>query len=50
VPLMKIYADAFVNSDINLAAATSVLYAVAVLVISVVASRLVARRASGWSR
>ena len=50
VPLMKIYTDAFVNSDINLAAATSVLYAVAVLIISVIASRLVARRASGWSR
>lgn len=50
VPLMKIYTDAFVNSDINLAAATSVLYAAAVLIISVIASRLVARRASGWSR
>ncbi|HEY4453309.1 MAG TPA: sugar ABC transporter permease [Pseudonocardiaceae bacterium] len=50
VPLMKIYTDAFVNSDINLAAATSVLYAVAVLIISVIASRLVARRAAGWSR
>jgi multiple sugar transport system permease protein len=50
VPLMKIYTDAFVNSDVNLAAATSVLYAVAVLIISVIASRLVARRASGWSR
>lgn len=50
VPLMKIYTDAFVNSDINLAAATSVLYAAAVLIISVIASRLVARRAAGWSR
>jgi multiple sugar transport system permease protein len=50
VPLMKIYTDAFVNSDINLAAATSVLYAVAVLIISVIASRLVARRSAGWSR
>jgi multiple sugar transport system permease protein len=50
VPLMKIYTDAFVNSDINSAAAISVLYAAAVLIISVIASRLVARRSSGWSR
>jgi len=49
VPLMKIYTDAFVNSDVNLAAATSVLYAFAVLIISVIASRLVARRSAGWS-
>jgi multiple sugar transport system permease protein len=47
---MKIYTDAFVNSDINSAAAISVLYAAAVLIISVIASRLVARRSSGWSR
>ncbi|HEX4226988.1 MAG TPA: sugar ABC transporter permease [Pseudonocardiaceae bacterium] len=50
VPLMKIYTDAFVNSDINSAAAISVLYAATVLIISVIASRLVARRSSGWSR
>ncbi|HEX3785391.1 MAG TPA: sugar ABC transporter permease [Pseudonocardiaceae bacterium] len=49
VPLMKIYTEAFVDSDVNLAAATSVLYALAVLIISVVASRLVARRSAGWS-
>jgi multiple sugar transport system permease protein len=44
VPLMKIYTDAFVNSDLNLAAAVSVLYALAALVVSIIASRLVTAR------
>jgi multiple sugar transport system permease protein len=41
VPLMKIYADAFVDSDIYQAAATSVLFALAVLAVSSVAARVV---------
>lgn len=37
---MKIYTDAFVDSDINLAAATSVVFAAGILVVSVVVGRL----------
>jgi multiple sugar transport system permease protein len=44
VPLMKVYTDAFVNSDIYQAAATSVLIAAAALVVSFIAARLVAAR------
>jgi multiple sugar transport system permease protein len=43
VPLMKIYEDAFVNSDVNKAAATSVLFVIAALAVSFVASRTVSR-------
>jgi multiple sugar transport system permease protein len=43
VPLMKIYQDAFVNSDVNKAAATSVLFVLAALAVSFVASRTVSR-------
>jgi len=39
VPLMKVYTDAFVNSDIYQAAATSVLIAAAALVVSFIAAR-----------
>lgn len=45
VPLMKIYTDAFVNSDIYSAAATSTLITVAALLVSFVAARLVSRGA-----
>jgi multiple sugar transport system permease protein len=44
VPLMKIYTDAFVNSDIYQAAATSVVLAVAALVVSFAAARVVQSR------
>jgi multiple sugar transport system permease protein len=44
-PLMKIYKDAFVDSDIYSAAATSVLYTLAALVVSVVAAKFVQRGA-----
>jgi multiple sugar transport system permease protein len=44
-PLMKIYKDAFVDSDIYSAAATSVLYTLAALVVSVVAAKVVQRGA-----
>ncbi|MFI9382900.1 carbohydrate ABC transporter permease [Kutzneria sp. NPDC052558] len=43
VPLMKIYEDAFVDSDVNKAAATSVLFVLAALAVSFVASRTVSR-------
>ncbi len=43
VPLMKIYEDAFVNSDVYKAAATSVLFVIAALAVSFVASRTVSR-------
>jgi len=43
VPLMKIYEDAFVDSDVNKAAATSVLFVFAALAVSFVASRTVSR-------
>ena len=43
VPLMKIYQDAFVDSDVNKAAATSVLFVIAALAVSFVASRTVSR-------
>jgi multiple sugar transport system permease protein len=46
VPLMKVYTDAFVNSDIYQAAATSVLIAGAALVVSFLAARVVAARVS----
>jgi multiple sugar transport system permease protein len=45
-PLMKIYTDAFVNSDIYRAAATSVLFALAALILSFVAARIVQSRVS----
>ncbi|MGW0833299.1 carbohydrate ABC transporter permease [Streptomyces prunicolor] len=40
VPLMKIYTDAFVDSDIHLAAATSVVFAAGILAVSVIVGRL----------
>jgi multiple sugar transport system permease protein len=46
VPLMKVYTDAFVNSDLYQAAATSVLIAAAALIVSFVAARMVATRVS----
>ncbi|AHH94563.1 sugar ABC transporter permease [Kutzneria viridogrisea] len=46
VPLMKIYDDAFVDSDLNHAAATSVLFTAAALLVSWVASRFVQSRAA----
>jgi multiple sugar transport system permease protein len=46
VPLMKIYTDAFVNADIYRAAATSIIFAAGVLVVSFAASRAVQARAS----
>jgi multiple sugar transport system permease protein len=46
VPLMKIYAAAFVDSDLYQAAATSVLFALAALAVSFVAARLVQRGVS----
>jgi multiple sugar transport system permease protein len=46
VPLMKVYTDAFVNSDLYQAAATSVLIAAAALIVSFVAARVVATRVS----
>jgi multiple sugar transport system permease protein len=44
-PLMKIYKDAFVDSDIYSAAATSVLFTVAALIVSFVAAKTVQRGA-----
>jgi multiple sugar transport system permease protein len=44
-PLMKIYKDAFVDSDIYSAAATSVLFTVAALLVSFVAAKTVQRGA-----
>jgi multiple sugar transport system permease protein len=44
VPLMKIYTDAFVNSDIHQAAATSVLFALATLIGSFIMARTVQAR------
>lgn len=43
-PLMKIYQDAFVDSDIYSAAATSVLFTLAALIVSFVAAKTVQRR------
>jgi multiple sugar transport system permease protein len=42
-PLMKIYKDAFVDSDIYSAAATSIVFTVAALVLSFVAAKVVQR-------
>ncbi|RSM81237.1 sugar ABC transporter permease [Kibdelosporangium aridum] len=42
-PMMKIYKDAFVDSDIYSAAATSVLFTVAALIVSFVAAKVVQR-------
>jgi multiple sugar transport system permease protein len=42
-PLMKIYKDAFVDSDVYSAAATSIVFTVAALVLSFVAAKLVQR-------
>lgn len=42
-PLMKIYKDAFMDSDIYRAAATSVLFTVAALIVSFLAARFVQR-------
>jgi multiple sugar transport system permease protein len=50
VPLMKVYTDAFVNSDIYSAAATSVVLAVAALAVSFVAARVVQARVAGGGR
>lgn len=50
VPLMKIYNDAFVDSDIYRAAATSVLFTIAALIVSFLASRTVQSRVSGADR
>jgi multiple sugar transport system permease protein len=46
VPLMKIYTDAFVNADIYRAAATSIIFAAGVLIVSFAAGRLVQSRVS----
>ncbi|MCW2878693.1 MAG: binding-protein-dependent transporter inner rane component [Sphaerisporangium sp.] len=46
VPLMKIYTDAFVNADIYRAAATSIVFALGVLVVSFAAGRIVQARVS----
>ncbi|MFC4943733.1 carbohydrate ABC transporter permease [Pseudonocardia sp. GCM10023141] len=46
VPLMKIYNDAFVDSDLSQAAATSVVFTVVTLGVSFVAARLIQRRVS----
>ncbi|WP_036324820.1 carbohydrate ABC transporter permease [Microbispora sp. ATCC PTA-5024] len=45
VPLMKIYTDAFVNADIYHAAATSIVFAAGVLIVSFAAARMVQSRA-----
>lgn len=50
VPLMKVYTDAFVNSDIYVAAATSVVLAVAALIVSFVAARVVQARVAQGDR
>ncbi|MGI5239827.1 carbohydrate ABC transporter permease [Dactylosporangium sp. CA-139066] len=50
VPLMKVYTDAFVNSDIYSAAATSVVLAVVALAVSFVAARVVSSRVAGVKR
>ncbi|QMU71387.1 carbohydrate ABC transporter permease [Streptacidiphilus sp. P02-A3a] len=44
VPLMQIYTDAFVNSDVHQAAATSIIFAVGILTVSFVVGRLVQSR------
>ncbi|MGW1208085.1 carbohydrate ABC transporter permease [Streptomyces sp. NPDC002499] len=44
VPLMKIYTDAFVDSDIHLAAATSIVFAVGILAVSLLVGRLAQTR------
>jgi multiple sugar transport system permease protein len=50
VPLMKVYTDAFVNSDIYSAAATSVVLAAAALIVSFAAARVVNARVAGSDR
>ena len=44
VPLMKIYTEAFVDSDIHQAAATSIIFAVGILAVSFAVGRLVRSR------
>jgi multiple sugar transport system permease protein len=44
VPLMKIYTEAFVDSDIHQAAATSIIFAVGILTVSFAVGRLVQSR------
>jgi multiple sugar transport system permease protein len=46
VPLMKIYNDAFVDSDIYQAAATSVVFALGTVLVSVIGAKAVASRAT----
>jgi multiple sugar transport system permease protein len=50
VPLMKVYTDAFVNSDVYSAAATSVVLAVAALAVSFAAARVVQARVAQRDR
>ncbi|MEV6930205.1 sugar ABC transporter permease [Dactylosporangium sp. NPDC051485] len=50
VPLMKVYTDAFVTSDIYSAAATSVVLAVVALLVSFAAARVVQARIAGDER
>ncbi|MET7401357.1 sugar ABC transporter permease [Dactylosporangium sp. NPDC005572] len=50
VPLMKVYTDAFVNSDIYSAAAISVVLAIAALIISFIAARVVQSRVAQEER
>ncbi|MEV8511486.1 sugar ABC transporter permease [Dactylosporangium sp. NPDC051484] len=50
VPLMKVNTDAFVNSDIHTAAATSVVLTVAALIVSFAAARIVQARVTGAGR
>lgn len=49
VPLMKIYRDAFVRDNLQLAAASSVILALGTLVVSVILLRLTQKRAFGES-
>lgn len=44
VPLMKIYTEAFVDSDVHQAAATSIIFAVGILAVSFTVGRLVQSR------
>jgi len=44
VPLMKIYTEAFVDSDIHLAAATSIVFAAGILTVSTLVGRLAQAR------
>jgi multiple sugar transport system permease protein len=50
VPLMKIYTDAFVDSDIHLAAATSIVFAVGILAISLGIGRFARSRSDAAGR